>query len=286
MISMPEKRKENFEKKKRYFENRGKRPIIRQLQKSNGIRYVFYKKENWFILDDVVRIFFPIAKKDKFCCKPMFQKYIENRAKMSKFGTGIYKNNIRIVEYKPNTEHMASRKRFKSIPTFKQQMEKVINSDVCGSCGSCLSKEIDANYTYGLSLGFYKGDHLKLIDFHSIQNISHLFKDSSLHPILQFLINYSQLCRDEGKKARNAMTKKDKENVAASQKWKCNICGKMFENGSLYEIDHILPVHLGGRNHTSNLQALCSHCHAKKTDNDISYPICPITENKGEKKTT
>ena len=31
------------------------------------------------------------------------------------------------------------------------------------------------------------------------------------------------------------------------------------------EVDHVVPLHLGGADDVSNLQALCRACHAKKT---------------------
>ena len=43
--------------------------------------------------------------------------------------------------------------------------------------------------------------------------------------------------------------------------WRCQACGKP---GRL-EVDHILPLHLGGTNDLGNLQALCRGCHISKS---------------------
>jgi 5-methylcytosine-specific restriction endonuclease McrA len=36
-----------------------------------------------------------------------------------------------------------------------------------------------------------------------------------------------------------------------------------------FEIDHVLPLALGGSNEPGNLEALCLHCHKAKTARDI-----------------
>lgn len=52
--------------------------------------------------------------------------------------------------------------------------------------------------------------------------------------------------------------------IACRQSWKCNICQELFKSVA-FQIDHITPLHLGGVNVESNLQALCANCHAVKT---------------------
>ena len=44
----------------------------------------------------------------------------------------------------------------------------------------------------------------------------------------------------------------------------CELCGDFGD-----EVDHILPMRLGGSKHNlSNLQVLCRNCHKKKTEID------------------
>ena len=55
-----------------------------------------------------------------------------------------------------------------------------------------------------------------------------------------------------------------KKLVAASQHWKCRICGRELD--ASYEIDHIVPLHKNGGNEISNLEAICrSPCHISKS---------------------
>ena len=60
-----------------------------------------------------------------------------------------------------------------------------------------------------------------------------------------------------------------KKLVAARQKWRCAVCGKLLE--ASYEIDHINPLQHGGSNDAGNLQALCrSPCHIQKSASEQS----------------
>ncbi len=60
--------------------------------------------------------------------------------------------------------------------------------------------------------------------------------------------------------------------VAASQGWCCNNCGTLLS--AKFEVDHKVRLADGGGNAISNLQALCTSCHASKTS----------IENRGELK--
>jgi hypothetical protein len=54
-----------------------------------------------------------------------------------------------------------------------------------------------------------------------------------------------------------------KKVVASNQQWTCFMCHRLLDYS--YEIDHNVPLFLGGTNHISNLHALCRNCHGKKT---------------------
>ena len=59
--------------------------------------------------------------------------------------------------------------------------------------------------------------------------------------------------------------------VAQSQHWRCNICGKELD--ASFDLDHILPLSQGGSNDRSNLQAIChSPCHIEKSAREASRP--------------
>jgi RNA-directed DNA polymerase len=59
-----------------------------------------------------------------------------------------------------------------------------------------------------------------------------------------------------------------------AQKGKCSHCGLTFKDGDIWEIDHIIPRALGGKDIDSNLQLLHRHCHDNKTASDGSFGEC------------
>jgi hypothetical protein len=46
---------------------------------------------------------------------------------------------------------------------------------------------------------------------------------------------------------------------------RCQRCGWILAPGKRWEVDHVIPLALGGRDHTVNMQVLCSPCHGGKT---------------------
>ena len=69
---------------------------------------------------------------------------------------------------------------------------------------------------------------------------------------------------------RKALTEFEKKKCAANQKFKCagSFCGKTLDE--TYEIDHIIPVSLGGPNISESLQAMCPNCHSTKTKKETT----------------
>jgi predicted HNH restriction endonuclease len=63
----------------------------------------------------------------------------------------------------------------------------------------------------------------------------------------------------EKRNVSNLMKKK----VAASQGWKCGMCGVTLDE--TFEVDHKLALYKGGSNDQENLIAACPNCHRKKT---------------------
>ena len=74
--------------------------------------------------------------------------------------------------------------------------------------------------------------------------------------------------RREGRAASTPTTKRKRvtpfisKKVAARQSFRCASCGKLLHEDR--EIDHVIPLHLGGGNDLTNLQALHKRCHAYK----------------------
>ncbi|WP_235082997.1 group II intron reverse transcriptase/maturase [Chlorogloeopsis fritschii PCC 9212] len=58
--------------------------------------------------------------------------------------------------------------------------------------------------------------------------------------------------------------------ILHKQKGKCAYCGLTFTTEDQIELDHILPISLGGKRKFDNIQALHRHCHDQKTATDGS----------------
>lgn len=65
---------------------------------------------------------------------------------------------------------------------------------------------------------------------------------------------------------RKAMSLGRRGRIIARQGHVCARCG---DKVSVFEIDHVLPIELGGAEDDDNLQALCGRCHRAKTGADI-----------------
>ena len=89
------------------------------------------------------------------------------------------------------------------------------------------------------------------------------------------LIEYNERYCKKHKKLNNILINIKRNNIRqywSSWEWRkirneflrknsiCAICGN-----EAAEVDHIVPVRLGGTNDESNLQALCKSCHSRKT---------------------
>jgi len=62
---------------------------------------------------------------------------------------------------------------------------------------------------------------------------------------------------------RRKTTAYEKRIVASNGRWKCSSCGELLDE--TYEIDHVVPLSVGGEDDISNLSALHASCHRKKT---------------------
>ena len=59
-------------------------------------------------------------------------------------------------------------------------------------------------------------------------------------------------------------------NLFLIRKGTCASCYQKIDAGKAWDIDHIIPLALGGTNEPENLQILCKPCHQSKTaKNDI-----------------
>lgn len=79
---------------------------------------------------------------------------------------------------------------------------------------------------------------------------------------------YARQRRGRILKAGGTHTKEDVEAINKRQKYKCAECGVSTRN--TYDVDHIMPLALGGSNAAINLQILCPTCNRSKSK---SHPI-------------
>lgn len=65
-------------------------------------------------------------------------------------------------------------------------------------------------------------------------------------------------------------TAKDVRSLLASQRWRCVYCKGSIRDS--HEVDHIVPLALGGSNDKTNLQMLCGTCNRQKgADHPVDF---------------
>lgn len=69
----------------------------------------------------------------------------------------------------------------------------------------------------------------------------------------------------------SVLTEEMKGQVLERDHYTCVCCDKQNGKGVRLQIDHILPVTMGGKNEIDNLQTLCMQCNLEKGTNEIDY---------------
>ena len=64
---------------------------------------------------------------------------------------------------------------------------------------------------------------------------------------------------------RRSLSTRQRLELYLAAKGACQSCGWRLTPGTRWEIDHVLPLALGGRHDATNLQVLCAQCHGSKT---------------------
>jgi len=72
-----------------------------------------------------------------------------------------------------------------------------------------------------------------------------------------------------GRTDDSAIPDRVKERVARKADDCCQCCTRRIAGGLRAEIDHIIPLIIGGQHREANLQLLCHECHAAKTVRDV-----------------
>jgi RNA-directed DNA polymerase len=63
----------------------------------------------------------------------------------------------------------------------------------------------------------------------------------------------------------------EKAKLLKLQQGMCPRCGLYFRDGELTQVDHAIPIALGGKDDISNKRVYHNHCHDEKTAEDMAY---------------
>ena len=74
------------------------------------------------------------------------------------------------------------------------------------------------------------------------------------------------------KGVRRLFSFEEKTDILKKTACKCGHCGMLLDENSM-TVDHIFPVHKGGKNDEFNLIALCDRCNQEK-----SNWVCQVTD--------
>lgn len=72
--------------------------------------------------------------------------------------------------------------------------------------------------------------------------------------------------------ARKGFSTKQRALVFSDNGGKCHLCGAPIQAGQSWDIDHVLPLALGGTNDAANLRPAHTKCHrgvGSKTSDDV-----------------
>jgi 5-methylcytosine-specific restriction endonuclease McrA len=82
--------------------------------------------------------------------------------------------------------------------------------------------------------------------------------------------------RETHRTKRKQLSSSGKWYLAVQQSFKCNLCAEMLQHTA--EVDHIVPLKCNGGNEISNMQVVCTACHADKTKREQYKFLCIITD--------
>jgi RNA-directed DNA polymerase len=182
--------------------------------------------------------------------------------------------------------------------TAKQEnLIKLLNPIIRGWCNyhsTAVSKETFSkldNLTYGLLKRWCKRRHpnksktwVNKKYYHKVGNRNWVFKEGEQKLIVHAdtpIVRHIKVRGDKSpfdgdtvywatRLGRSVELSKSEAKLLKNQKGKCNHCGRMFKDGDAWEIDHIQPKSLNGKNSYNNLQLLHIYCHDQKTKCDGS----------------
>jgi hypothetical protein len=236
---------------------------------ADGMLYIHYRGEEWFVLDQFIHVIWRFAgkpngidkngifrKMEAFCCPKECKDYI-------------------MVNFFPWIKTTFCYDRILLGQLTQREHYFAITDHTCQYKNQYVLYDHMNMFGIPKTYPSYR-EQVLLIDFQSTSELMNKIFDPIVIRLLAFIKSYNSLCNKRSKNARKALTKADKETVAASQGWKCNACDTLFRMDIKYEVDHVIPLHRGGSNSRYNLQALCTVCHKKKTEKERCYPLKPL----------
>jgi len=123
--------------------------------------------------------------------------------------------------------------------------------------GPFLDKNLDLFIDPNITFKFY--DWITVRDF--CNKVKHPFTNQSVGALSLELFDK---VNGNHKNKRVRISKEILELILMEQENKCKLCKNEISK-KMYEIDHIMPLALGGDNDRDNLQVLCKLCHYQKT---------------------
>ena len=64
---------------------------------------------------------------------------------------------------------------------------------------------------------------------------------------------------------RRSLATRERLDLFLAAHGRCQRCGWALAPGTRWDIDHVIPLALGGRDQAGNMQVLCAACHGGKT---------------------
>jgi 5-methylcytosine-specific restriction protein A len=64
---------------------------------------------------------------------------------------------------------------------------------------------------------------------------------------------------------RRSLATRERLDLFLAARGRCQRCDWALAPGTRWEVDHVIPLALGGRDHAGNMQVLCVACHGGKT---------------------
>jgi hypothetical protein len=117
----------------------------------------------------------------------------------------------------------------------------------------------------GIEVKNENGELIGLFDWKTFYNNSWKLFYFSKVLYLRKIISTAKSTKSSIKKERSVINYRLRYEILKRDKFKCVSCGKSASETEI-EVDHIIPVSLGGKSTKDNLQSLCFKCNKGKSN--------------------